>query len=63
MIVRRSGMKKILDYVKKYKIYFPYDIEYFLAPDIKLYAMARDVVTNLVGAPSDNGSATYDKKE
>lgn len=62
MIVRRCGMKKILDYIKEYKIYFPYDIEYFLAPGIKLYTVNRDVVTNLVGAPSDNGSATYDKK-
>lgn len=63
MIVRRSGMKKILDYVKEYKIYFPYDIEYFLAPGIKLYTVNRDIVTNLVGAPSDNGSSTYNKKE
>ncbi len=59
MIVRRSGMKKILDYYKKYKVYFPYDIEYFLVPGINLYALNRDIVTNIVGAESDNGQPDY----
>jgi len=54
MIVRRSGMKKILDYVKKYKIYFPYDIEYFYTPGIRLYQCNRDIVGNIAGALSDN---------
>jgi hypothetical protein len=59
MIVRRSGMKKILDYYKKYKIYFPYDIEYFLVTGIKLYALNRDIVTNIAGGPSDNHRPAY----
>jgi GR25 family glycosyltransferase involved in LPS biosynthesis len=60
MIVRRSGMKKILDYAKEYNMYFPYDIEYFLAPDIKLYQCNRDIVGNIAGGLSDNGTPGYE---
>lgn len=63
MIVRRSGMKKILDYYHQYKIYFPYDIEYFLVPGINLYALSRDIVTNIVGGESDNGKPDYLNKD
>jgi GR25 family glycosyltransferase involved in LPS biosynthesis len=63
MIVRRSGMKKILDYFKTYKIYFPYDIEYFLVPGINLYALSKDIVTNIVGGESDNGVPNYLEKD
>lgn len=63
MIVRRSGMKKILDYAKEYKIYFPYDIEYFLAPDIQLYQCNRDIVSNIPGGLSDNGKPGYQEKK
>lgn len=59
MVVRRSGMKKLLDYFKTYKVYFPYDIDYFFVPGINFYAMTRDVVTNIAGGESDNGQPTY----
>ncbi len=63
MIVRRSGMKKILDFFKTYKIYFPYDIDYFFVPGIHFYALTRDIVTNIAGGESDNGQPTYVEKE
>ncbi|HSW87046.1 MAG TPA: glycosyltransferase family 25 protein [Rhabdochlamydiaceae bacterium] len=63
MVVRRSGMKKILDYFKTFKIYFPYDIDYFFVPGINLYAMNRDIVTNIAGGESDNGKPGYLEKE
>lgn len=59
MIVHRSGMKKILDYFKKYKIFWPYDIEYFLVPDIHLYSVNKDVVTNISGGSSDTINPAY----
>lgn len=59
MIVRRTGMKKILDYFKTYKIYFPYDLDYCFVPDIKLYQCVRDIVTNIPGGVSDVSSATH----
>ena len=49
MVIRRSGMEKILDFFKTYKIYFPYDIDCFFVPDIHLYALNKDIVTNSVG--------------
>ena len=59
MVINRSGMKKLLDFFKQYKIYFPYDIDYFMVPGINFYAMTRDIVTNIAGGESDNGQPTY----
>lgn len=67
MIVRRSGMKKILDFFKEYKIFLPYDIEFYMppgihlyaVPGIHLYAVTVDYVSTQPGAPSDNGSPNY----
>ena len=59
MIIRRAGMKKLLDYFKTYKIFFPYDMEYFYPPNIQLYALTRDIVTNTAGAESDNAAPAY----
>jgi len=59
MIINRSGIEKLLDYFSSYKIYFPYDIEYFLVPGINLYACNRDIVTNIYGGDSDNGAPNY----
>ena len=61
MIVRRSGMEKLLNFFKTYKIYFPYDIDYFLAPGIQLYACTRDIVTNIAVSESDNAMPTYNE--
>jgi hypothetical protein len=59
MVVRRSGMKKLLDFFKTYKFYFPYDIDYFFVPGINLYTCTRDIVTNIAVGPSDNGKPSY----
>lgn len=61
MIVRRSGMKKILDYFNTYHIFLPYDMDYWLIPDLKLCCCNKDIVSHKAGAPSDNGSANYTK--
>lgn len=62
MIVRRSGMKKILDFIKKYKIFFPYDMDFMLPNDINLYTVIQDVVSTQPNAASDNGSPNYKNK-
>jgi len=59
MIINRSGMKKLLDYFKTYKIYFPYDIDNFCVPGINFYQCNRDIVTNIYGGDSDNGAPAY----
>jgi len=60
MVVRRSGMKKLLDYFKANKIYFPYDIDYRFAPDIQMYSSSKDIVTTISGAESDNAAQGLD---
>lgn len=59
MIVRRSGMKKILDFIKKHKIFLPYDMEFYLPNDIRIYAVREDVVSTEPMALSDNGGPNY----
>lgn len=60
MIVRSSGMKKILDFVKSYRIFLPYDLEFYLPNDINLYTMRYDIVSTLPTALSDNGAPRYE---
>lgn len=59
MIVRRSGMKKLLDFIKHYGIFLPIDMDFCLPMDIKLYTVTDDVVSTQPRALSDNGSPSY----
>jgi len=59
MIVRRSGMEKLLQFFKKYNIFLPFDMEYTLPNDIKLYTLIQDVVSTQPCALSDNGAPNY----
>ena len=45
MLIRRSGMLKILNFIKTYKIFLPYDMEFYLPNDIKMFAVTNDVVS------------------
>jgi GR25 family glycosyltransferase involved in LPS biosynthesis len=56
MIIRRSGMRKILNFIREYSIFLPYDMDYVLPPNIKLYSLTYDVVSQLTHAISDNGT-------
>jgi GR25 family glycosyltransferase involved in LPS biosynthesis len=62
MIVRRSGMKKILDFFKAYQIFLPFDMEYTL-PDIHLYTLNYDLVATQINALSDNGKPNCKDKK
>lgn len=62
MIVRRSGMKKILDFIRQYSIFHAIDVDYVLPEDIRLYSLTYDVVSQLTDAISDNFSPNYQKK-
>ena len=63
MIIRRSGMKKILNFIKKYKVFLPYDMEFYLPNDINLYCVTKDIVSTQINAPSDNGGPGYLKPQ
>jgi len=45
MIIRRSGMRKILAFEKKHHMFIPYDHEIALVDDIRLYMTRYPVVT------------------
>lgn len=63
MIVRRSGMKKILDFIKAHKIFLPYDMEFYLPEGIRMYSLKDDVVSTQIKALSDNGAPRYRENE
>jgi GR25 family glycosyltransferase involved in LPS biosynthesis len=52
MIIRRSGMKKILDFEKKHHLFIPYDHEVAIVPDIQLFSLRYNVATH-EPSPSD----------
>ncbi len=59
MIIRRSGIEKLLRFFKAHQIFFPYDMDYILPVGIRLFTVADDVVANTPKAPSDNGGPNY----
>ena len=61
VIVRRSGMKKMLDFLK-HGMFLPYDMEYTLPDDIRMYTVMKDVVSTQPNALSDNGAPNYKLK-
>lgn len=63
MIVRRSGMEKISQFIKEHSVFLPYDMEFQFPNDIRLYAVKNDVISTQIRAASDNGGANYLNKE
>lgn len=61
MILRRSGIKKILDFFKKYNIFAPYDIDCFYAENLRIYTCNEKIVSHRINALSDNDSPGYIK--
>jgi GR25 family glycosyltransferase involved in LPS biosynthesis len=59
LILRRSGIQKLLRFFYAHQIFFPYDMEYILPKGIQLYTVTEDVVSNLPKAASDNGGPNY----
>ncbi|MBS0648189.1 MAG: glycosyltransferase family 25 protein [Verrucomicrobia bacterium] len=59
MIIRRSGMKKILDFLKTYHLFLPIDLEIPLVPGIRQFTVTQDVVSTWHNAATDNGNPNY----
>ena len=62
MIIRRSGMRKLLKFFKKYQIFLPYDMDFCMPNNIKLFTVIDDIVSTLPKTFSDNGLPNYKKK-
>jgi hypothetical protein len=54
MILRRSGIEKIVKFYRQYSLYLPYDMDYWLIPDLRMYALNYDLVSTQPTAISDN---------
>ncbi len=63
MVVRRSGMKKLLDFFRYYQVFLPFDMDFTQPKDIRFYSVIQDVVSTLPKAISDNGAPNYIKHE
>ncbi len=59
MIIRRSGLKKLLDYFHATQVFMPYDMEYFMPDDIQLYVIRHDVISTIPDALTDNLKPGY----
>jgi len=62
MIIRRSGMKKLLQFFKAHQIYLPYDMDMVYPPGIRFFVVLDDVVANLPRGISDVGGPFYLEK-
>ncbi len=61
MIIRRSGIEKILDFYKKYDVYHPYDMDYHVPEGMQMVTVLKDVISNKRDAISDNGQLKFKK--
>jgi len=51
MIVRRSGMKKLLDYFKEHKLFLPYNMDFAMPNIINLFSVIDDVISTKPDSP------------
>ena len=58
MILRRSGIKKILNFLKIHDLFLHYDREYFQPEDIQLYTVTKDVVRHQNHSVSDSSNGS-----
>ncbi len=49
MIIKRSGIKKLLNFIYKYQLFLPIDMEMTLPNDIKLFCSRKDIVSQSCG--------------
>jgi len=63
MIIRRSGMKKIYNFINDYGIFLPIDMEIPLPNDIKLFATKKEIVSHKTNAATDNSCPFYKNKK
>ncbi len=63
MIIRRSGIEKLLKFALEHKVFFPYDFDNYYPKNLKRYSLTYDLVGPLLGGVSDNKRCTYLKKD
>jgi GR25 family glycosyltransferase involved in LPS biosynthesis len=59
MVIRRSGIKKLLEFAKSHDLYLPYDMDNYLELSLNRYSLRYDFITNDLEALTDNGKKNY----
>jgi GR25 family glycosyltransferase involved in LPS biosynthesis len=59
MIIRRSGIEKLLKFFLQYGLFLPYDMDMFMPNGMRFFTVLDDIVSNLPQALSDNGVPNY----
>jgi GR25 family glycosyltransferase involved in LPS biosynthesis len=54
VILRRSGIEKILNYYAEHQMFWGYDIENFMPEGIRFFTVLDPIVVSFTDAPSDN---------
>ncbi len=62
MILRRCGIEKLLHFALEHRIFLPYDMDNYLAPNLSRYSFTYDLVSNMNNALSDNSAPFCEKK-
>ncbi len=62
MILRRSGIRKILFFLKCHNLFLPYDLEYTQPNNMRLFTVLDDIVSTKPQAATDNGEPNYLKE-
>lgn len=52
-ILRRAGIKKIVDYISSYQMFLPYDVEFYMHPEIHLFEVRKDIISVNLAVGSD----------
>lgn len=63
MIISKNGIRKILEYYSSRSLWSPIDIDIHYIPGIREYSATKDLVTNIIGAITDNGRTDFKRKE
>jgi GR25 family glycosyltransferase involved in LPS biosynthesis len=59
MILRRSAIAKIYQFITAHKIFLPYDMDFYLPENMRIFTVNEDVVSTLIDAASDNQKPGY----
>ncbi|MCB1111789.1 MAG: glycosyltransferase family 25 protein [Chlamydiales bacterium] len=59
MIIRRSGIRKLLDFFRQYQVFLPYDMDIYLPEEIRMFTVMKDIVSTYPTAASDNRIPGY----
>lgn len=61
MILRRSGIEKLLAFAQKHKIFLSSDLDNYFT--VNRYGVRYDIVSNMINAITDNAAPIYEQKE